>query len=274
MTVTILADALKEFNLALDDFTSNLEFIRSAARLRPRLSEMLHWSAMDSDAKKLADTFLKQGNAEERVLYRGMVVLLSGAFEQFVRRVIRDCVTSINKSVFKYDALDEKIQKQHVYRTGIALQTIHEPLDHLVLDYEGLGKNLGTCFNGSNDYSLNADAFTIFMSVISPKSLVDALDRLGLNINWDDLGRVQGLQDHFGKSDTRETAKAIQDFLKDFGRTRNKIAHTGNSGVVITESDFSQLLKMFRIFASAFSAVIESELAKTIRRLRGKEKAI
>ena len=165
-----------------------------------------------------------------------------------------------------YDTLDEGIKKQNVYRTGIAFGTIHEPLDYLELDYESLAKNIGTCYGGSTQVVLNADAFTIFLSIISPDNLVKSLERIGVKLQWDDLGKGQALRTILDRSDSRETAKAIQDRLKWFGQTRNKIAHAGSGGVVVTESDFEQLLAFFRIFARALVPVVESQLAKHLRK--------
>jgi hypothetical protein len=262
----ILTNALKEFELGLDELSSNLEFVRTAGRLRPRLKDMLRWEGMDGDAKKLATSFLGQRAAEESLLYRGMVVSLSGAFEQFVRRILRDGVLAINGSGLSYDALDEGIKKQNVYRTGIAFGTIHEPLDYLELDYEALAKNIGTCHGGSRQAVLNADAFIVFLSIISPDNIVKALERIGVKLQWDELGKGQTLRAILDRSDSRETAKAIQDRLKRFGQTRNKIAHAGSGGVVVTESDFEQLLAFFRIFARALVPVVESQLAKHLRK--------
>jgi RiboL-PSP-HEPN len=227
---------------------------------------MLDWKALDGEAKTLAHSFLKQRTAEESLLYRGMVISLAGAFEQFVRRLLRDSVQAISAGGVRYDTLDEHMKLENAYRTGIALQTIREPLDYMDLDYETLAKNLGTCFDGSAKAILNADAFSIFLSIISPKSLVDALRRIGMDLRWDDLGRVDALRDTLGKQDTRETAKAIEEFLKRFGQTRNKIAHSGNTGIVVTESDLEQLLKFFRAFAVALSAVVETQLSKRAKK--------
>jgi len=149
MALKVLSDARQEFDTALDDIGSNLEFVRAAMQLRPRLRDMLHWQNMDGEARKLATRFLDQGSAEESVFYRGMVISLSGAFEQLVRRVLRDGVRAINEAEGNYDNLHETLKRQNVYRTGLALQTIFEPLDYLELDYELLSKNLGTCFVGS-----------------------------------------------------------------------------------------------------------------------------
>lgn len=268
MSAGILKNAAKEFDLAMDDIASNFEFVRTASRLRPRLKEMLHWEGMDGEAKAMVAAFLKQESTELSLLYRGLVVSLAGAFEQFVRRVLRDGVHAISGggAGVNYDGLDEHIKNENIYRSGIALQTIREPLDYLDFDYESMSKNLGTCFSGSGQAVLNAEAFAVFLSIISPKNLDDALKRIGIDLKWDDLGRLGPLQKALDRDATRETAKAIQDFLKRFGQTRNKIAHSGSSGVVVTELDFEQLLRFFRVLAPALAAIAETALAKRLEK--------
>jgi hypothetical protein len=260
----MLANALKEFEVALEDLASNSGFVGAAARLRPRLNEMLRWESLDGEARSLVRKFLDQQTAEQSLLYRGMVISLAGAFEHFVRRILRDSILAISGSGVSYDALDEGIRKENFLRTGIALGTINEPLDYLDLDYQSLAKNLGTCFSGSPQVLLNADAFAIFLSIVSPKNLADALRRVGVGLSWDDFGKVSTIQKAFDKRGTRETAKAVEDFLKRFGQMRNKIAHTGSSGIVITESDFEQLLNFFKVFSHVLVKVVEADLKKLV----------
>jgi len=71
MAAVILASAVKELDLTLDDLATNLEFIRTASRLRPRLKDMLTWQTMDGEEKALATAFLRQGVGEESLFYRG-----------------------------------------------------------------------------------------------------------------------------------------------------------------------------------------------------------
>lgn len=259
-----LADAVKEFDLALDDLSSIFDLVRSAIRLRPRLNGMLRWETMGAEEKTLVGTFLNQQTAEESLLYRGMVVSLAGAFEQFVRRILRDSVLAISGKGTNYDSLDASIKKENLYRTGLALGTVHEPLDYLDLDYESLAKNLGTCFTGSAQALLNAEAFAIFLSIISPKNLEDGLRRIGVGLRWDDFGKAAEMQEILKEKGTRDTAKAVEANLKWFGQMRNKIAHSGSSGVVVTEFDFQRLLQFFRVFGRTLAQIVDTDLSKRV----------
>jgi hypothetical protein len=49
--------------------------------------------------------------------------------------------------------------------TGRALSAITEPLDHLVVDYHILCRNIATCVPGQENFSLNAEAFGVFIQM-------------------------------------------------------------------------------------------------------------
>jgi hypothetical protein len=65
-----------------------------------------------------------------------------------------------------------------------------------------------------------------------------------------------------GKEGTRETAKALEELLWRFGKTRNKIAHSGSSGILVTDSEREEFLTFFRALASALVHVVAADLAK------------
>ncbi len=261
MPAVSLTNALKEFEASLDDFDSNLRFVSTANRLRPRLGGNLQWPGMAPDAKKLVESFLR-GVAEDSVLYRGLVVSLFGAFEQFVRRILRDGVAAVGTNLSSYDSLHDGLKKANMYWTGKALQTIFEPVEYLQLEFDILSKNVGTCFAGSKQATLNADAFAIFVSILTPSSLTETLKRISVELQWDEFGKVSELQKALGEKGTRETTKAVENFLKRFAQMRNKIAHTGSSGIVVNQSDVEQLLIFFRAFGRALARAVEKDLTK------------
>ncbi len=260
----MLTDALREFNAALDDVAASLGFLRSATKLRPRLGAILNWQ-VHGEPTQLAKEFINQKGVEETVLYRGMVVVLSGALEAFVRRIVRDVVIEFNRKTSVYDELDESVAVQNIFRTGQALQTVFEPLDHLDFDYELLCRNLGTCCKGVSSFTLNADAFSMYISSVAPNHLVEVMKRIGVSLEWDHLGQDAQMQKLFNKGGARETAKAIQSWLSTFVKTRNKISHGGTGGVLVTQADIEQMLVFFRLFSKVLSSVIQTNVQKRMR---------
>lgn len=250
--------AVKEFHLALDELEANLAFLQASSKLRPRLNGFLNWQVIQGDAKALVTEFLNQKSVELSAQYRGMLVVLSGALEQFVRRVIHEAVMTINSNAKNYDHLSEKLRTQNVFRTGRALTTIREPPDHVVVDYHGLAKQLATCVAGASTFTLNPEAFTLFISAVSPRHLTDVCDSIGVTINWDDFGREQKFEALLATKGVRATGKAVADKLETFIRLRHKFAHAGAGGVVVTDGDVESFTRFFRIFGSTVAQLIEA----------------
>jgi hypothetical protein len=257
-------NTLKEFDAALDDLQVSLEFADASSKLRPRLGEFLNRAVMRAEANALVDRFFKHAAAEPTPFYRGIVIILGGAFEQFIRGLLHDAVLSVRRSVKKYDALGEHIKKENMRRTGQALDSIFEPLDHFDFDYYELCKNIGTCIPGSEEFMLNANVFSIYVSNLTPEHLTKAVARLGVSLNWDDVGGDAGLQELLGGSGARETANDVQDYLKEFIKNRNKLAHTG-SGLTFTSEEVEEFLKFFRLLGKRLVQVLEKQVKKSAK---------
>jgi HEPN superfamily RiboL-PSP-like protein len=253
-------EAVREFCLILDELDGNLGFLRLSSKLRPRLNGLLNWSAVQGDAKLLVTDFLKQKSVELGAQYRGMLVVLSGAFEQFVRRVVQDAVQTINTSAKGFDSLPENLKMQNVYRSGRALSTVREPLDHIIVDYQSLARSLATCVPGAREFTLNAEAFSLFISSVTPTHLADICRWIGITLEWDDFGRVNEFEVMLGTKGARATGKAVSEELARFIKLRNRIAHAGTGGVAVTDNDVDGFLRFFRVFASKLASVVGDKL--------------
>jgi translation initiation factor 1 (eIF-1/SUI1) len=251
---------VKEFNLALDELEANLAFLRTSTKLRPRLNGLLNWQAIQGEAKSLVADFLNQKSLELSAQYRGMLVVLSGAFEHLVRRIIHEAVLTINTSVKNYDELSEKVRVQNIFRTGRALTTIREPPEHMTVDYNNLAKRLATCLAGADSFTLNAEAFTLFISTVSPRHLLDVCDSVGITVVWDDFGREKKFESMFATKGVRATGKAVADQLEKFTKLRNRFAHAGAGGVVLTDGDLESFIQFFRIFGTTLCQLVAAKL--------------
>jgi hypothetical protein len=53
--------------------------------------------------------------------------------------------------------------------------------------------------------------------------------------------------------------------LRDFVQKRNRIAHCGSGGLVVTDGDIEQLIKFFRVFSRSLAGIVEARIADTLR---------
>ena len=253
-------DALKEFDASVTDIETTLEFVKSSAWLRPRLGGMLDWNILEPTVKPGIQMFLKQDTSGVDTVFRGMIIILAGSFEQLVRRFLKDGVIFISKKYPRYSDLPGALVTQNILRSGQALTTIAEPPDHINLNYELLCENLGTTKKTSEAVILNADAFALFYSGLTPHKLEEVFKRIGFELKWDDIGRRPVIQKLFGVTKTREAATAAQSYLKEFTQNRNRSAHSGSGGKEITSSNVSDGIIFLREFATALSELISAKL--------------
>jgi hypothetical protein len=254
-------NSLRVFHAVIDDLAENLQFVDYSMRLRPRLGEMIDWKSISGDPKELITRFLGSRDVSERSFSAGFVVALSGAFEAFVSSLVRAAVAEWN-ACGDFDLIPQKIRDRHVYFTGRALSTIFEPLDHFQVDYHLFAKNLATCESNAKSFTMNVEAFSIFILNLTPKHLEDIMRYIDIPFNWDEVGAVTRLQQILGAKGTRETAKKAQDRLAEFIQLRNRIAHGGISSNNLTVADVLDYLEFFRVFSEKLSKIVVSSLPK------------
>lgn len=251
---------LKVFELALDEIAESLRFLATAAKLRPRLNPLLNRQFLQGEMEQLANDFISFKNVELASQYRGLIVVISGAFEQLVRRIVEDAVNHINGVAATFDKVPEGIQAQNIYFTGRALSAVREPPDHLSIDYITLAKQLSACVADSQKFKLNAGAFAMFITNLTPSHLSDVCRSIGVKLNWDYFGKIAVFETICGTKGTRATANAVSDRLGDAVKLRNRIAHTGAGGVTVTEDMVSSNLAFFRALGQNLTAFVGSEL--------------
>jgi len=250
--MAILDPALIELDVLLDEVRTSLQFTEEASRLRPRLNDILRWETVDGETRLACQRFMELNKFRPETVYAGLYVRLYGGLEQFIRRVLRDVIVEIDSLVEKYDELDVKIQQQNIRRTGDALATILQPPDHFPVNYESLCVNIGSCRDGATTFALNADAFALHYSNITSSQLEKILKRIGIQLDWDDLGRIDSVQLFFDlEGKTRLAADETKDFLNKFSRTRNQISHNGAGGIVVAKQNMDQTVAFVSVFSRA-----------------------
>jgi hypothetical protein len=255
-----VTDAIREFKLALDVVEANLNFTRASLRLRPRLNPLLNWQEVKGESKTLVDEFFGKHPVDSSPQYRGLIVVISGAFEQAVRRIVEEVVVVFNSTKKGFDSLPQRIRMQNAIRTGRALVKIQEPLDHAPLNHQLLVEKLATCKPGAAEFCLNPEVFSYFVSSITPEHLEEILSLIEIPINWDDLGRNVDFEKRFVTKGAKATGKAVAEYLRHFTKLRNTIAHSGAGGVVVTDVEVSDFIIFSRVFSGCLEAILVNRL--------------
>lgn len=260
MPIAVGKSAGVQFSLALDELQGGVDFLRASSRLRPRLGPFVNWQAVVGDAKNLINDFLELKEVELSPHYRGMIVVLCGAFEEFVRRLVQDAVARINEKAAAFDDVPETVRIQNVHLTGRALLAAKDPPDHIAIDSTTLASGLSTCVSGAVEFKLNAEAFSLFITNLTPSHLDTVCRSFGVEIDWDFIGGLATFEALFGTTGARATGKQAAARLKQFVSLRNRIAHTGAGGITVSDMDVEDYIKFFRAFAPRLVTYVEGKL--------------
>lgn len=254
--------ALNRYNLILSDLMAELRFLESASMVRPRLGGILNWEALDSEGKGLCRDFMGSKRPESQIAYRGLVVLLSGAFEELVRGIAQESIVTINRIIREFKGVPDQVKDRNVILTGRALAILRSPPDHVVIDSEKLAKCLATCVAESGVYQLNAEVFSMFIKNLTSEHLGDVLLTFGVTLDWDYFGRIGDYEPLFDSKGTRNTAKAVRDGLDRFIKVRNRIAHTADAGLLVDYTEIERQMQFFKVLGRDLVQFVEIGVGK------------
>ena len=263
MPSVLYANALKEFDAALGEIRAYVEFVSASNHLRPRIYPMVDQTVLDNEHRGTLAAFTSHSDYHVETGFNGLVISLAGVFEEFVRRLIRDGVLWINESYGKFEELNEQFRKRNIQQSGYALATVFDPPVETSYDYEELCKNLGTCTLGGGSLVLNAQAFVLNITNVTPARIDDFLKRINVSIDWDMIGKNATLQKLLGETRTRDATKAIKEWLSVFIITRNRLAHSSVGGIQTSEAALVTAIDFFQAFTPALAQVVEDVLKKS-----------
>jgi hypothetical protein len=226
------------------------EFIGSSGKVYANSGAILARIAEDAELRQLLLDLRKHHLQNLTLLYQSLYVHVWSSFEMFMRQLLTAYFEQFGSQKHDFDAYEKfGFARKNLKHTGLALQHIFENRPSLSVDFFEMAKNASTSIPGSANVILNINAFSIFMSGPTPEGIKDALGRIGIDLNWDDLGRMPEIQKAFRTKGHRETAKQIQDFLKIASKRRNNIVHKSENIESIAETDVTEAISVFRELA-------------------------
>ncbi|MBB5033407.1 HEPN domain-containing protein [Prosthecobacter vanneervenii] len=262
MASSLASAAIREFELTLDEIDSSVRFAALASKLRPRLSPVVNREYLHGDLEQLVKAFTEFKDVNTAHLCRGLIVVISGAFEKLVRRIVEESVIHINSSAPKFDELSQSIRVQNIFFTGRALCSFKEPPDHLSIDTQKLSAQLASCNLGASTFTLNAEAFAMFITNLTPAHLSEVFRSIGITLDWDYFGRIKTFEAMFGTKGPRATGTAASNKLGELIRIRNRISHTGENSSGVDENTVNSYVAFFRIFSPNLIDLVEAKLPK------------
>lgn len=244
---------LQELQSQIETLRADVEFIRLASQLRPRIGRVLQWQAQGEEIA-LARQFMNSRQSSAEAVYGPLLVRLLASLERYMRSTIAQIVDRKAANSIGYDTLDGALGHRNLVLTGRLLSALDAPRDYLTFNVEELIQNLASCTRGARKFKLNSVAFSSALGGVSPSFLERAFDNLDISGWWDRIGADARIAELLGTKGPRATGDRAKARLKELARRRNQIAHGGDGEIVVSESEIADAIE----FVGAFSAIFDT----------------
>jgi hypothetical protein len=250
----------------LAEIEGSLRFSQSSFRLLSKSEAMLQAVSANADLREVMIELRNARIGDLSLTYRSTFIQIWFSFEQFVRRLVVTYLDEFASRKSDFETLEKYgLARRNLQYTGTALQHIIENRRGLAINFFSLATNAATSVPGSAKVDLNSATFSLFLSGPSPDGLKESFRRIGIDLNWDDLGRSAEVQRATRSQGVRATAKHAEEFLRDAARRRHNIVHKTDNIEQITEAEVMDALSTFRAMGRALLDTVKRDCERKCR---------
>jgi hypothetical protein len=247
---------LSELEAQIEAIQADMDFVKLASQLRPRMGSILIWDAQ-GEGTDIAKKFIRLTTSVPEGVYGPLLVRLLACLERYLRTTIADVVARKTKMAKTYDELADNLGSRNLVLTGRLLSTLDTPRDYLTLNIDEMIDNLASCRKGSSSFKLNALAFSATLAGVNPSVIEKAFDNVDVSKWWDKIGANPKAVALMGTKGTHATGLRVKERLKELAKWRNHVAHGGDGQLVISDSELSDAIQFVAIFSRALDAIVQ-----------------
>ena len=245
-----------------------IEEAEATARIRDAYTNIVVLQAQslyeifdDTNRRKMLNRALKDKDTDTSMLFRGLIMQIISAFENFIRLLCVAVVKKKSADAGRYSELDEKIRREHIWCSAKILTHLKEDeVKGIKYDFEGLQVDLANCILDTDDFNVQPDVFTLLMGNCTSFRLVKLFESLLLPGPFDDsLGEHLELKRCANERSKRKVANFAKSTLDDHIDLRNDIAH-GNLTRLVSKAEFEYCAAFFKALIKALSQKISNDL--------------
>ena len=245
-----------------------IEEAEATARIRHAYSSILVTNAQalfsafeDRNAKRNLEIALRDKDTDPSMLYRGLLLQLSGIFENFVRSLCAVIIAKRSSDAGSYVDIEEAIRREHTYQSARILSHIKSgSIQGVRYDFESLQESWAKCILNSENFKIQSEVFTLLMGNCTSSRLTDLFSSLSLTGPFDDmLGKNPDLRACAKERSSRRVAKFAKSTLDNQIALRNDIAH-GNLTKAVSRAEFESSSSFYRALIEALSDRVSEEL--------------
>ena len=244
---------------ALKDFQNRVNSIERTIILREDLIEFGQVSPrhlLNPSVKRFRQSVRHTGLAGMQPILDGSILLIVGAFEQFISDVIVAFTMALPTVVPAYEDLPRAIQSANERYTGEALARRNS---YMFDDYDlrRFTRNLAGCHAGVRPYVLNGEAMALNNRNLTVSTLRGMMVRLGVQDIWTAIGSTRVLQTWSGPGGAKVATSRLQTEHNQMISSRNDIAHRVG-GAAVGPQVILSYVKCERALARSLAKVLEN----------------
>lgn len=246
--------------VAINELELALRFAKSAESLIFRhAKEALRFDGIGDAATRVRNEVLGlKTKYDNQVVLRGLFVQTCAAFELYIRKAI-ESVLEQYESVG--DPIPDAVEKSNLFFTGKSFCLVHDGLGERKLNFDEMALNISTCYTEGEVTKLNKSAFTAFLGQCSYYGVEKAFRGVDIKEIWMKVARQKEIQKALGAKGQKETAKLIEERMKEYLKIRNGIAHGTEGFKAVTFDKTMEVISFYRSLVASFEKVIEKQFA-------------
>lgn len=252
-------------------FLNELEKLNTLIKFYNREERLLENYDFRSSSKEvkflldLSDSLRGFHISKRQFNYNSIIISLYGAFERFIENVILTYIESINQIVKEYNNLAEEIKNNHLNLSLLLLSKADHQKYSGVLKKEDIVKNLHSCVNVNNNYTLNKEAFVMHTANFRTQVIDESFRRLNVqNLNKKILNTSSFKQYVIDKEAPNYIIEPLNEevefsLINDLTERRNEVAH-GLTNEIIKNEILLEYIELFEKYSYGLIEALEKEL--------------
>jgi hypothetical protein len=232
---------LDRFLSDVNEMKAVVSFIRLSTSLRAFLPGFVSWD-IDESNKKLLSAFLSaQTPPDPTSLLNSFYLLSIASFEGFLVEALCKAIAVYEKGKTN-GQINTPLKRKSYVLSGRLLARLENPPEHIAFDVTGTCRSLAALSDNEAPAEMNKTAFAISINPLEMEAYLELISQFGVRITFDSLATNKTIQKVLSTSGTRPTAKAMQVFLEEVRRSRNRLAHSGNPPSAISAPVLEDML--------------------------------
>lgn len=249
----------KVLDAHLNDLEVVLKNIENATKLKTILNDIINWETATGHRKEIVANYFKSEEINNNILINSLYLSAVASFESFLVNSVQRIFEEYNNSNLSFKESNTKLIERNIEFTGKMMTTIYSPPDHVTINFFKLSTDIGTCYPDSPKVVLNTQIPYFIKKITDLDNFLAFVNGCGIQVTVDEISNLDKIKTEFKTRNTRETSNEITAYIKEVIKTRNRLAHTGQSASDISPDMFNELIRRIRLISNQITTILQAK---------------